>query len=89
MRMYPGHKPTFSNGIRFLEGWETVQDDDERSGRPSTSHTGAMVKNVRDGVNSDRRLGIRSSQPFYLLQLLRRWPEWPTQNFQHCIGVTR
>ena len=26
----------------------------------STSHTVATVKNVRDGVNSDRRLGIRA-----------------------------
>ena len=49
----------FSNGIRFREGREAVQDD-ERSGRPSTNHTGTMVKNVRDGVNSDRRLGIRA-----------------------------
>jgi len=59
MRMYPGHKPVFSNGIRFREGWEAIQVD-ERSGRPSTSHTVAMVKNVRDGFNSDRRFGIRA-----------------------------
>jgi len=48
-----------SNGIRFREGWEAVQDD-ERSGRPSASHTVAMAKNVRDGFNSDLRLGIRA-----------------------------
>ena len=59
LRMYPGQKPVFSNGIRFREGWAAVHDD-ERSGRPSTSHTGAMVKNVLDGVNCDRRLGIRA-----------------------------
>jgi len=59
MRMYPGQKPAFSNGIRFREGWEAVQDD-ERSSRPSTSHTVAMAKNVRDELNSDRRLGIRA-----------------------------
>jgi len=59
MRMYPCHKPVFSNGIRFREGWDAVQDD-ERSGCFSTSDTGAMVKNVCDGLNSDRRLGIRA-----------------------------
>jgi len=59
MRIYPGHKPVFSNGMRFREGWEAVQDD-ESSGRPSTSHTVAMAKNMRDGFNSDPRLGIRA-----------------------------
>jgi len=59
MRIHPSHKPVFSNGIRFREGWEAVQDD-ERLGRPSTSHTVAMAKNVRNGFNSNLRLGIRA-----------------------------
>jgi len=89
MRIYPGQKPVFSNGIRFREGWEAVQDD-ERSGRLSTSHSVAMAKNVRDGFNSDLRLGIRASQSFYLFQLLRRWLECQADaKFQHCIGLTR
>jgi len=58
--MYPGHKPVFWNGIRFREVWEAVHDDERSVERPSTSHTGAMVKNVLDGVNCDRRLGIRA-----------------------------
>jgi len=56
MRIYSGRKPVFSNGIRFREDWEAVED--ERSGRPSTSHTVAMAKNVRFGFNSDLWLGI-------------------------------
>jgi len=59
MRIYPSHKPVFSNSISFREGWEAVQDD-ERSGRQSTSHTVAMAKDVRDGFNSNLRLGIRA-----------------------------
>jgi len=57
--MYLGHETVLSNGIRFREDWEAVQDD-ERSGRPSTIHTVAVAKNVRDGFNSDRWLGIRA-----------------------------
>jgi len=49
--MYPCHKSVFLIGVKFREGSEADQDDD-RSGRPSTSHTVAMVKNVRDGFNS-------------------------------------
>ncbi|GFT31726.1 hypothetical protein NPIL_682421 [Nephila pilipes] len=41
----------------FLEGREDAEDEDY-SGRPSTSHSDKNVKKVRDLLNSDRRLRI-------------------------------
>lgn len=42
----------------FKEGRENVEDED-RSGRPSTSRTDQNVQKVRDVLNSDRRLSVR------------------------------
>ncbi|XP_046396633.1 histone-lysine N-methyltransferase SETMAR-like [Ischnura elegans] len=43
---------------RFKEGREDVEDDD-RSGRPSTSRNDDNLAKVREVLNSDRRLSIR------------------------------
>ena len=43
---------------RFKEGIEE-EDDDHRSGRPSTSRTDENVERVRQKVRSDRRLTVR------------------------------
>ncbi len=50
-RVYGWHK-------QFREGWESIEDD-ERSGRPSTSKTEEDVVKVREVLNSDRRLSVR------------------------------
>lgn len=42
----------------FQEGREDAEDED-RSGRPSTSHSDQNVKKVRNMLNSDRRLSVR------------------------------
>ena len=43
---------------RFKEGREEVEDD-QRSGRPSTSRADKNVERVRQKVRSDRRLTVR------------------------------
>jgi transposase len=43
---------------RFKEGRTSV-DDDQRSGRPSTSKTDDNVANVREVIRSNRRLTVR------------------------------
>ena len=43
----------------FREGRDDVHDE-QRAGRPSTSHTDPNVQKVRDALNSDRRLSIRA-----------------------------
>lgn len=43
---------------RFKDGREDVEDD-ERSGRPSTSRTDENLAKVRQVLNSDRPLSIR------------------------------
>jgi len=58
-RVFEWHK--VSRGLGAVQNKATaLVQNDERSGRPSTSHTVAMAKNVRDGFNSDLRLGIRT-----------------------------
>lgn len=43
----------------FREGRDDVHDE-QRAGRPSTSHTDTNVQKVRVVLNSDRRLSIRA-----------------------------
>jgi len=43
---------------RFHNGFESVEDE-ERSGRPSTSKTQENVERVREMIRSNRRLTIR------------------------------
>ena len=50
-QVYQWHK-------RFREGREDVNDDD-RSGRPSTSKTDESVEKVRKILTGDRRLSVR------------------------------
>ncbi|KAM7298352.1 putative uncharacterized protein FLJ37770 isoform X1 [Ixodes scapularis] len=49
---------TFMWHKRFREGRESVNDDD-RSGRPSTSQTDDSVQKVRHVLDKDRRLSVR------------------------------
>ena len=49
---------TFMWHKRFREGRESVNDDD-RSGRPSTSQTDDSVQKVRQVLDKDRRLSVR------------------------------
>ncbi|CAN7938004.1 unnamed protein product [Ixodes hexagonus] len=49
---------TFMWHKRFREGRESVNDDD-RSGRPSTSQTDDSVRKVRQVLDKDRRLSVR------------------------------
>lgn len=44
-------------GQRFCEGRQSLQDD-ERSGRPSTSTTGEKIEEVERLMNTDRRLTV-------------------------------
>ncbi|KAJ4448109.1 hypothetical protein ANN_10121 [Periplaneta americana] len=44
---------------RFREGKETIEDE-PRSGRPSTSRTPEMIEKVRQVLEQDRRLTLRS-----------------------------
>jgi hypothetical protein len=44
---------------RFKEGRTSVDDDNARSGRPSTSKTDDDVAKVREGIRSNRRLTVR------------------------------
>lgn len=50
-RTYEWHK-------RFREGRDAV-DDDDRSGRPSTSKTDDTVQKVRQRLDQDRRMSVR------------------------------
>ncbi|XP_054709439.1 protein GVQW3-like [Uloborus diversus] len=43
----------------FREDCDNVHDE-QRAGRPSTSHTDSNVQKVRDVLNTDRRLSIRA-----------------------------